>query len=153
VRLVAIVLVLSKAVIRVALLLLCAVGACSPAAPPPAAVVDVKPVGSASVGGVAEVDAGARAVTLPPIDAADRLAAEGRAYAARGELTAALNRFENAYRISPSDDVLYEIGRTLERMGRHREAADVYEKALQGDLSPTDRSSMELRIQQLRGGR
>jgi tetratricopeptide (TPR) repeat protein len=134
---------------RVALLLFTLM-ACAPAAAPPAAVVDVKPVASSRVGTVAEIDAGPRPTTLPPIETADRLAAEGRAYAARGELAAALNRFETAYRISPSDDVLYEIGRTLELMGRRREAAEVYEKSLQGDLSHMDRMSLELRIQQLR---
>jgi hypothetical protein len=35
-------------------------------------------------------------------------------------------------------------------MGRKHEAADVYEKYLQGDLSHMDRMTMELRIKQLR---
>lgn len=134
--------------------LLGSLGACSPGtsgtAPP--AVVDVKPVPSSRGAAiVAEADAGARSVVLPAIDAADRLVAEGRAYAERGEYPAALNRFETAYRIAGSDGVLYDIGRTLELMGRRGEAAEVYEKLLQGDLSHMDRMTMELRIKQLRG--
>lgn len=86
------------------------------------------------------------------MQAAERLLAEGHAYARRGEHAAALNRFETAYRISPSDEILYAIGHTLEDMGRRGEAAEVFEKLLQGDLSHMDRMSMELRIKQLRGG-
>lgn len=84
------------------------------------------------------------------MDVAERLVAEGRVHAARGDYPAALNRFETAYRIAPSDDVLYDLGRTLELMGRHHEAAAVYEKSHQGDLSHMDRMTMELRIKQLR---
>lgn len=127
--------------------------ACSPAAAPPtAAVVDVKAVSRAD-GGVAEAaDAGPEQLRLPPIQAADRLFAEGRAYAQAGQQAAALDRFENAYRISPSDEILYWIGQSLENLGRRGEAAEVYEKYLQGDLSHTDRMSMEMRIRELRGG-
>src|SRR4051812_865805 len=78
-----------------------AASACAPASAPPAAVVEVRPV--ATVAPISEADAGPRPLTLPPIETADRLAAEGRAYAARAEYAAALNRFEAAYRISPSD--------------------------------------------------
>lgn len=134
-------------------LLLCAAAACSPGpsqAPPP--VVDVRPVAAARGSTVvAEGGAEARPTTLPPMDAAERLVAEGRVNLDHGDYPAALNRFETAYRISPSEDVLYDIGRTLERMGRRREAAEVYEKSLQGDLSQMDRMTMELRIKQLRG--
>jgi tetratricopeptide (TPR) repeat protein len=135
-------------------LLFAVLEACAPgSSAPPAAVVDVKPVPSArAMPVVPDADAGARAVVLPPMDAAQRLASEGRAYAARGEYAAALNQLEAAYRISPSDDLLYDIGSTLEAMGRRAEAASVYEKFLQSDLSHMDRMSMELRIKQLRGG-
>jgi tetratricopeptide (TPR) repeat protein len=136
-----------------ALLLL--VAACAPARPPAAAaVVEVKPV-AASAETLPEPDGspGFRAgVLLPPMAAAERLFAEGRAYAERGEDAAALDRFETSYRIAPNDAALYGIGQTLERMGRRGEAAEVYEKYLQTDLSPMDRMSMELRIQQLRRG-
>ena len=130
-----------------------ALGACSPGPSGSArpAVVDVTPVPSARAEpGVAESDAGARRIALPGVDAAQSLIAEGRAYAERGEYPAALNRFETAYRISPSDRVLYDIGRTLELMGRRGEAAEVYEKYLQSDLSHMDRMTMELRIKELR---
>ena len=118
---------------------------------PPASPVDVAPVQSATPSAEPEPLPDGR-VRLPSMGAADKLTAEGRVYANRGEYPAALDRFENAYRISPSDEVLYEIGHTLERMGKRQEAANVYEKLLQGDLSSTDRMSMELRIKQLRGG-
>ena len=127
--------------------------ACSPAAAPPsAAVVDVKAIGRADGGVADEVDAGPKQLRLPPMQAADRLFAEGRAYAQAGQHAAALDRFENAYRISPSDEILYGIGQSLENLGRRGEAAEVYEKYLQGDLSHTDRMSMEMRIRALRGG-
>ena len=135
------------------LLLLGGLGACSPGASgsAPVATVDVKPVPSSrSAAPPAEVEAGARPTVLPAMDAAERLVAEGRAYAERAEYPAALNRFETAYRISPSDRVLYHIGQTLELMGRRGEAAEVYEKYLQSDLSHMDRMTMELRIKQLR---
>ena len=127
--------------------------ACGPGeSTPPASPVDVAPVQSGSAS-PSDPEPGADGrVHLPSMGAADKLTAEGRVYANRGDYPAALNRFENAYRISPSDEVLYEIGHTLERMGKRQEAANVYEKLLQGDLSSTDRSSMELRIKQLRGG-
>ena len=132
------------------LLLLCA---CSPnaAASPTAAVVDVKSVPVPDAGIAAEVVAGPRRLSLPPMQASDRLFAEGRAYAQAGQDAAALDRFENAYRIAPSDEILYAIGQSLENLGRRGEAAAIYERYLQGDLSPTDRMSMELRIRQLRG--
>ena len=134
--------------------LLVLIVACSPAAGgAPSAVVEVRPVAGSDAGGATDIEAGPRPVTLPPMQAAERLLAEGRAYAQRGEHAAALNRFETAYRISPSDESLYSIGQTLEDMGRRGEAAEIYEKLLQGDLSPMDRMSMELRIQQLRGAR
>ena len=133
-------------------LLVCAL-ACSPAAAPPGvAVMDVKLVPRSDAGVADETDAGPKPLRLPPMQAADRLFAEGRAYAQAGQHAAALDRFENAYRISPSDEVLYWIGQSLENLGRRGEAAEVYEKYLQGDLSHIDRMSMELRIKQLRGG-
>ncbi len=126
--------------------------ACSPgAAPPAAAMVDVKAVSRADGGIAEEVDAGPEPVRLPPMRAADRLFAEGRAYAQAGQHAAALDRFESAYRISPSDEILYWIGRSLENLGRRGEAAMIYERYLQSELSPTDRMSMEMRIRELRG--
>ena len=126
--------------------------ACSPAAASPtAAMVDVKAVSRADGGIAEEVDAGPKPVRLPPMQAADRLFAEGRAYAQAGQHAAALDRFENAYRISPSDEILYWIGRSLENLGRRGEAAMIYERYLQSELSPTDRMSMEMRIRELRG--
>ena len=134
-------------------LLVCALASCSPAASPPtAAVVDVKLVPRLDAEVADEIDAGPRPLRLPPMQAADRLFAEGRAYAQAGQHAAALDRFENAYRISPSDEILYWIGQSLENLGRRGEAAEVYEKYLQSDLSHIDRMSMELRIKQLRGG-
>lgn len=118
------------------------------------ATLDVKPVASARPIEVSGSDAGdGRRRAIPAFEAADRLVAEARALSARGEYAPALERFEAAFRMAPNDDVLYEVGRTLELLGRNREAAETYEKLLQGDLSPTDRMSMELRIRQLRGPR
>lgn len=126
--------------------------ACAPGgATPPASPVDVAPVPSAAPSADNEQSPDGR-VRLPSMGAADKLTAEGRVYANRGEYPAALDRFENAYRISPSDEVLYEIGRALEHMGKRQQAANVYEKLLQGDLSSADRMSMEVRIKELRGG-
>ena len=133
-----------------ALSLLLGGSACSPASTRTSAVVDVNPVPSARVSTRPAEPNGEGRVLLPPMGAADKLVAEGRVYAQRGEYPAALNRFETAYRISPGDELLYDIGRTLELMGRKREAADVYEKSLQGELSHADRMSMELRIKELR---
>ena len=127
--------------------------ACAPAeSTPPVSPVDVAPVQSARANPSEPEQLPDGRVRLPPMGAADKLTSEGRVYAEHGDYPAALNRFENAYRISPSDEVLYEIGHTLERMGKRQEAANVYEKLLQGDLSSTDRMSMEMRIKQLRGG-
>jgi len=126
--------------------------ACSPptSAAPTAAVVDVKSVPVPDAPFTAEVDGPPRRVSLPPMQAADRLFAEGRAYAQAGQHAAALDRFESAYRIAPSDEILYGIGHSLESLGRRGEAAAIYERYLHGDLSAIDRMSMELRIQQLR---
>jgi tetratricopeptide (TPR) repeat protein len=88
--------------------------------------------------------------TSKDIVEARRLFQEGKAFFDRGDYPQALDRFVAAQHFAPQPAMLYDIGRTLELMGRNGEAADVYEHYLQTDLSHMDRMSMELRIKQLR---
>ena len=138
------------------------------AAPPPA-VVDVAPTAptAPAASGLSETpstpvaggprtredDGGAleaRSARVNEVAEARRLFSEGRECFGRGDYPQALERFEAANRLAPAPALLYDIGRTLELLGRRRDAADAYERYLQTGLSHTDRSSMELRIKLLR---
>lgn len=116
-------------------------------------VVDVARTPPVDAAAALPEDAGARPEHAPRDheDLAKRLFREGRQHFDAGEYELALERFEAAYKASPKVELLYDIGRTLELMGRKSDAADVYERyTRQADLTYIDRSSMELRIKQLR---
>jgi tetratricopeptide (TPR) repeat protein len=119
----------------------------------PPAVVDVRPVKGSTPSPKIERDREHDGESSDrDTDEARRLFAECKAHFERTDYPRALECFQAANRIAPRAELLYDIGRTLELMGRKNEAADVYEKYLETGLSHTDRMSMELRIKTLRGG-
>ncbi len=140
--------------------LLVVAAACGPSAPEPArpggaVVVDVQKVAAPTQSpDTTDADAGPPGPRAPrpgDEDLAKRLFNEGTVHYARGEYELAIERFRAAYLVTPKPDLLYDIGRALEKMGRNEDAAEVYEQYMHaGDLSYMDKMSMELRIKQLR---
>jgi len=91
----------------------------------------------------------------PPTDAdeARRLRQEGRQLLEQTAYPEAIAKLEASMKKAPNPELLYDIGRAYELMGKRTEAADTYELYVsKGDLSHMDRMSMELRIKQLRAG-
>ncbi|MDR8398852.1 sulfotransferase [Paraburkholderia sp. USG1] len=65
--------------------------------------------------------------------------AEGDAYAARGELAAALQRFENARALAPADALVHQrLAATLAALNRFPEALERYREAIALDPRDTD---------------
>lgn len=70
-----------------------------------------------------------------------------------GDDQATVECLRREHRRTGNPELLYEIGSALERLGRSKDAADTYQKYVlaKGDmLTYIDRSSMELRIKELR---
>lgn len=64
----------------------------------------------------------------------------------------ALERFEEAYRMSGRPALLYNIGQCLDRLRRDAEAADTFERYLAAEPTAANRHEVEQRIQILRAG-
>jgi tetratricopeptide (TPR) repeat protein len=83
-------------------------------------------------------------------DARARFEAGARAYA-RGELVEALQHFEAAQAIAPSDELCFDIARTLERMGEPERAIAMYERYLAAAApSAAQRQEIDARIVELK---
>ena len=67
-----------------------------------------------------------------------------------GHFEAALRGFEQAYALTDSPDLLYNVGRTLERLRRDREALDAYERYVELRPDGADRGAVDARIAVLR---
>lgn len=68
----------------------------------------------------------------------------------KGLYRAAHAEFERAYDLSALPELLYNLGNTLQAMGRLAEAADRYERYLKASPGATDRAAVEELIGQLR---
>jgi tetratricopeptide (TPR) repeat protein len=79
---------------------------------------------------IAALLTGAIAAADSARDEAKRLRDLGAEALDRGELAAALERFEQAYRAFPSPKLLYNLGLALGELGRYPEAIDAFERFL-----------------------
>lgn len=68
----------------------------------------------------------------------------------KGLYRAAHAEFERAYDLSALPELLYNLGNTLQAMGRLAEAADRYERYLKASPGATDRAAVEELVGQLR---
>lgn len=101
--------------------------------------------------------ASAQPATPPPSNeaAADDAAARllfntAREAFAAGNYEVALQRFQQAYDLSHRSALLYNIGTTLDRMRRDREALAAFERFLAEDATSPNRSEVEARVRVLR---
>lgn len=79
-----------------------------------------------------------------------RFEAGAKAYA-RGELVEALQHFEAAQALAPSDELCFDIARTLERMGEPERAIAMYERYLAAaSPSAAQRQEIGARIAELK---
>jgi tetratricopeptide (TPR) repeat protein len=69
---------------------------------------------------------------------------------AAGNYEVALQRFQQAYDLSHRSALLYNIGTTLDRMRRDREALAAFERFLAEDATSPNRSEVEARVRVLR---
>lgn len=77
----------------------------------------------------------------------------GLALYERGRYRAAYEAFVAARRFAPTAEVLYNMARTSERLGRRREASDLYAAYLRAQPKADDRDEVEARITALREAR
>ena len=99
----------------------------------------------------------ALSVTAPVAAQADDELAEARVLFERAAEDYEANRFEDAlrgfervYEITANADVLYNVGRTLERLRRDDEALVIYQRYLDMNPEGSDRSAVEARVTVLR---
>lgn len=85
------------------------------------------------------------------VERVESLSAEAIALYQDGDYAAALDRFERAIEISPVGNLLFNIGRTLEKLGRSAEALTYYERFVNSpDATPGGITKAEARILALR---
>jgi tetratricopeptide (TPR) repeat protein len=68
-----------------------------------------------------------------------------------GRYEKALHAFEEAYKLYPQANFLYNEAACLDRLGRKEEAADMYGRYLAGNPTATDAAKVKKRIAKLRG--
>jgi len=95
--------------------------------------------GDTAVAEDAHLDAAARSLFLAGRDAYNE-----------GRFEVALENFERAFEISGRPALLFNIGQTLDRLRRDREAIEVFERFLEADVLPDQRSAIERRLEILR---
>src|SRR4051812_39428724 len=97
------------------------------------------------------------AVAWPLAARADEEFERARAHASAGIADYAEARYEDAahemeaaYRIKPLADLQYNLAECYERLNRPAEAADAYQRYLDGKAGADDRSTIQHRIENLR---
>lgn len=73
----------------------------------------------------------------------------GSAYYKQGNYEKALEQFEEAYRLDPLPELLYNIGQCHERLQDYRDAIDAYGRYLDADPQAQDRQAVEEKIKNL----
>lgn len=97
-------------------------------------------------------------VAAPPSES--ELGAEARTFFLRGvtlfrrgRFDAALQAFMAAYQFSPQPEVIYNVARTSERLGRKQDAIDYYNEYLRAAPRAIDRAQVERHVRELRSRR
>src|SRR5438067_342660 len=90
-------------------------------------------------------------VTKTGVEGAQDWFDRGYAHYQAGRFEKALHAFEEAYRLYPQANFLYNEAACLERLGRKDEAADMYGRYLAGNPTATDAEKVKKRIEKLRG--
>lgn len=123
--------------------------ATQPARPAPAVAEDTEPPPAASSAG--------RRIEVKESPGGDVMMNEARRrfdagvdLYRKGLYRAAHAEFERAYDLSALPELLYNLGNTLQALGRLAEAADRYERYLKASPGATDRAAVEELIGQLR---
>jgi tetratricopeptide (TPR) repeat protein len=73
----------------------------------------------------------------------------GSAYYKQGDYDKALEQFEEAYRLDPLPELLYNIGQCHERLQDYTDAIDAYSRYLEQDPAAQDRQAVEQKIKNL----
>lgn len=82
----------------------------------------------------------------PADEEARALFEAGRIAFGNRRYTQALEMFERAYELSPRPALLYNLGSTLDRLRRDREAVDAFRRYLEGEPNSPRRAEVEERI-------
>jgi len=90
-------------------------------------------------------------VTKTGVEGAQDWFDRGYAHYQAGRFEKALHAFEEAYKLYPLANFLYNEAACLERMGRKEEAAQMYGRYLAGNPTATDAEKVKKRIAKLRG--
>src|SRR5439155_258530 len=90
-------------------------------------------------------------VTKTGVEGAQDWFDRGYAHYQAGRFEKALHAFEEAYRLYPQANFLYNEAACLERLGRKDEAADMYGRYLAGNPTATDVEKVKKHIAKLRG--
>ena len=80
---------------------------------------------------------------------AGELAAQSAVHYKRGELEIAAALLKQAYALYPEPNLLYNLGRTLEKQGDLKGAVDAYHRYLASDATIADRPAIEQHVKEL----
>ncbi|MGD8316825.1 MAG: tetratricopeptide repeat protein [Myxococcales bacterium] len=104
----------------------------------------------ATVGGPSSVEAQRSKIDEARIDQAKQAFAAGTRAYQEGDFETALSRFREAYDLTESPDLLYNIATVCDRMRRDEDALRAYEGYLEARPGSVDRQHVESRIEVLR---
>lgn len=90
-----------------------------------------------------------RARAQDPSSLAMEIFEAGSAYYKQGSYDKALEQFEEAYRLEPLPELLYNIGQCHERLQNYTDAIDAYGRYLEADPGAEDRQAVEEKMKNL----